>query len=200
MVSIALIQPGSTVFDDEGRIKGCLDFPLSTSGKDQVQRCSNELNEHLTDSRQHKRIDTIYCSPCSSAQETASIIAGKFRSKVRIVECFTNLNLGLWQGRTIDELKRLQPTVYRQFQANPLTFCPPCGESMEKAASRIQRMLGKLVKKHHGETVGIIVPEPLASIVRHLLNQSDIGDPWKAEHDSANWEIISLNEPQAAMV
>ena len=143
---------------------------------------------------------TIYCAPCDSARQTAMAIAKLCNSKMRVVECFKNLNLGLWQGRTIEELKRLQPTVYRQFKANPLTFCPPGGESMEHAALRIRAMLAKLIRRHHDETVGIVVPEPLLSVVRHELNQCDIGDPWKSEQDFAGWEIISLDESNVAIV
>ena len=200
MVSIALIRPGSTTFDDEGRIKGCLDFPLSFSGEGQVQRCSEQLRQALPSDARGSKLDTIYCAPCDSARQTAAMIARDCGAKLRVVECFKNLDLGLWQGRTIDELRRLQPTVYRQFQTNPLTFCPPGGESMETAAGRIDRMLKKLLRRHRHKTVGIVVPEPLASLVRHLIDRSDIGDPWDAERDQASWEIISLSEPAAAIV
>ena len=200
MVAIALIRPGSTAFDDEGRIKGCLNFPLSCQGEDQVQQCSQQIDEALPADRYGTKLDTIYCAPCDSAKQTAEAIAQRCHSRVRVVECFKNLDLGLWQGRKIDELRRLQPTIYRQFQEHPLTFCPPGGESMEEAACRVRRMLNKLIRKHRDESVGIVVPEPLASIVRYLLDRREIGDPWKAEQDHANWEIISLPEQKMAMV
>ncbi len=203
MVTVALIRPGSTQFDDEGRIKGCLDFPLSACGKDQVRRSSEQLRKALADAQDGEEVlDVIYCSPCGSAKETASMIAEATNAKVRVIDCFQNLNFGLWHGRTIDELKRLQPTIYKQFQANPLKFTPPGGESMETAAARVTRMLHKLLKKHKGsKAVGLIVPEPLASLVRHLLCSTEIGDPWKAEQDQAHWEIIAMNgaEPAVAL-
>ncbi len=201
MVTVALIRPGSTQFDDEGRIKGCLELPLSESGKDQVRKTAEDLRQALTEARGSENLDIIYCAPCESARETADMLASQSNAKVRVVDCFQNLNFGLWQGRTIDELKRTQPTIYKQFQANPLKFCPPGGESMESAASRVGRMLQKLMKKHRtASSVGLVVPEPLASIVRHLLCSTEIGDPWKAEQDQAHWEIISLNGAEAAVV
>ena len=200
MVAIALIRPGSTAFDDEGRIKGCLNFPLSCVGEDQVQHCSEQLEQALTADGKGVRLDTIYCAPCDSARQTAEAVARRCGSKVRVVDCFKNLDQGLWQGRTIDELRRLQPTVYRRFQEEPLTFCPPGGESMEAAGCRVRRMLNKLIRRHRDEAVGIVVPEPLASIVRYLLDRREIGDPWKAEQDHANWEIISLPGEKMAMV
>ena len=38
MLRIVLAQPGSTDFDDQGRIKGSLDIPLSVNGTAQVAR------------------------------------------------------------------------------------------------------------------------------------------------------------------
>ena len=43
MLRIVLVQPGSTDFDDQGRIKGSLDIPLSANGTGQVARMVAEL-------------------------------------------------------------------------------------------------------------------------------------------------------------
>ena len=45
MVRILIIRPGATDFDEQGRIKGTLDLPLSEGGSDQVVRLVQELHE-----------------------------------------------------------------------------------------------------------------------------------------------------------
>ena len=57
MVRIALIRPGSTAFDDEGRIKGCLDFPLSGFGEKQAREVAHKLAIHLKESVGSSTID-----------------------------------------------------------------------------------------------------------------------------------------------
>ena len=45
MPRILLVRPGSTDFDEQGRIKGTLDIPLSEAGSLQVTRIVQELRE-----------------------------------------------------------------------------------------------------------------------------------------------------------
>ena len=40
------------------------------------------------------------------------------------------MNHGLWQGMIIDEVKRKQPKVYKQWQEHPENVCPPEGEML----------------------------------------------------------------------
>ena len=42
---VLLVRPGATDFDDQGRIKGTLDMPMSERGRQQV----NSLAEQLSD-------------------------------------------------------------------------------------------------------------------------------------------------------
>ena len=49
-----------------------------------------------------------------------------------------NLNLGLWQGMQVSEVRYKQPKVYRQWQEQPENVCPPEGEMIEQAEQRIR--------------------------------------------------------------
>ena len=72
----------------------------------------------------------------------------------------------------IDEVKPEQPKVYRQWQDHPETVCPPQGEPVGAALDRVRTALAKLLRKHKSGTVALVVPEPLASLVRSLLRQA----------------------------
>ena len=43
MIQIVLIRPGSTDYDEQGRIQGTLDIPLSLEASDTVRRLGDEL-------------------------------------------------------------------------------------------------------------------------------------------------------------
>jgi broad specificity phosphatase PhoE len=184
MVRIVLVRPGSTDFDEQGRIKGTLDIPLSYAGTCQVARIVNEL--------QDLPLDAIYSSPGLAAEKTADAIAVAQRLKVKRLDDLQNLDHGLWHGKLVNEVRHSQPRVYRQLLERPETVCPPQGEPVGEALERVRRVLVKVLKKHRAGTIALVVPEPLASLVRSTLEQCHVGDLWKAECECGIWQMIEM--------
>jgi phosphoserine phosphatase len=182
MNRVVVVRPGSTSFDEQERMKGCLDIPLSPAGLEQVRRMAGEMAR--------LPITAVYCGPCESAQATAREIADSTHCKIKVCECFRNLDHGLWQGKCIEEVKRQQPKLYKQLQDNPRAFNPPGGESIDQAESRVAKQLQKLQKKHANETIAVVLPEPMATLVASKLKAVDFDDLWKSECDNGSWEII----------
>ena len=191
MVRIILIRPGSTDFDEQGRIKGTLDIPLSKAGTSQVSQIVDEL--HSTP------IDYLYTSPCRCAQQTASAVAVDHKLKVKLLDDFQNLDHGLWHGKLVDEVRNSQPKVYRQLQDHPETVCPPDGEPIGYCLERVRAALVKLLKKHPAGSLALVIPEPVASVVRSMLKNCDLGDLWKAECEGGGWQLIEV-EPGSLAV
>ena len=187
MLRIVLIRPGSTDFDEQGRIKGTLDIPLSEKGAGQVKKTVQELSK--------LDISTVYAAPSESAEKTAQALAESQGAKLKIIDKLQNLDHGLWHGKLIEEVKHNQPKVYRQAQDHPETVCPPDGESLDSARVRLNSVLSKIFKKHKSGIVAIVVPEPLASLVHSVLNDSQLEDLWKTECDSCRWELLDV-QPQ----
>ncbi len=192
MLNVLLVRPGSTTFDEEGRIKGSLDIPLSPQGHAQSVAAGEQLKD--------MSVDCLYVAPCESAQDTGKILAKQCGWKSRTIECFRNVNHGLWQGKLIDEVRRLQPRVYKQFQENPIGICPPEGEMLDSALARVESTLDKLVRKHRGGTICMVIPEPLASVVRCHLLGCDFSDVWTHQRDAGTWELLTLHQPVAVGV
>jgi probable phosphoglycerate mutase len=172
MVRIVLIRPGSTDYDTQGRIQGQLDIPLADQGKREVAEATACLKEH--------NLTALYSSLCRAAQETAELIGAGLKLKPKTLERLQNLDHGLWQGMLIDEVKHKQPKVYKQWQEHPENVCPPEGEMLAAVAQRTEIVLAKLLRKHRFGTIGIVAPEPLASVIRCRLQGSRFGDLWKA--------------------
>jgi broad specificity phosphatase PhoE len=189
MVRLVLIRPGATDFDDQRRIKGCLDVPLNDNGVQQAQQAAMTIAE--------ASIDAIYSSPCQSALQTAEILAKKKKLRVHSIEGLKNVNHGLWHGKLIDEVKQHQPKVYRQFQEHPEVCCPPDGEAIADAELRVKMAIAKILKKHKKGSVALVVGEPLASLVKHCLLQAEIGDLWEHECDHGEVETLDYDPASA---
>ena len=173
MLRMVLIRPGSTDFDEQGRIKGTLDIPLNEAGRQQVERSAAELAS--------AQLEVLYTAPCQSTRETAELLARSLSIKVKELELLRNLDHGLWHGRLIEDIKQKQPKVYRLWQDTPESVCPPDGETVASAKQRASSVLTKLLKKHKQGVIGVVVSEPMASIMRHLLRHSELREFWKAE-------------------
>jgi broad specificity phosphatase PhoE len=184
MVRVVLIRPGTTDFDEQKRIKGTLDIPLNESGNQQIQRTAGELS--------NLSIEVVFAAPCRAAEETAQLLSQSLRVRTKTIPDLRNLDPGLWQGKRIDEVKSMQRKVYRQWQEQPETVCPPDGEMLAEARQRMQLAIDKLLRKHRSGAVALVVPEPLASLTRSYLDHSDLGDLWEAENTCGQWEMIDV--------
>jgi len=187
MLRMVLVRPGATDFDEQGRIKGTLDIPLSAQGTNEVAQTVNELAD--------VPLEMVYSAPCQCAEQTAEALASSHRTKVRVIEELQNLDHGLWHGKLIEEVRQCQPKVYRQWQEHPETVCPPGGETLGEAQERLRTGLGKILRKHRAGVIAVVVPEPAASLVRCILEDSDVGNLWKAECDHGGWQSIII-EPE----
>ena len=146
----------------------------------------------MVDELSQLTVDAVYCSPCESAMETASLIARNHSVKRKAVRRLENLDHGLWHGKLIDEVRRQQPRVYKSCQQHPEDVCPPEGEAMPSACRRVRQALTRIVRRHRKGAVAIVVPEPLASIVRCVLEQTDLPNLWAVECDTGVWESIDV--------
>lgn len=190
MVRIILIHPGATSYTREGRIQGNLDLPLSEEGQTEVAQ--------LAESLQTQGIEILYAPDSEPAWETAQTLGSLLGVKVKKLERMENLNYGLWQGIPIEEVRHKHPRVYRQWQEQPEIVCPPEGEMLAEADVRVQVAVARLLKKHPEGIIGLVVSEPLASLVRRNLTGQALGDLWKALGVHGDFQVLEVNTRAAA--
>ncbi len=161
MTQVVLIRPGATAYDEQNRVQGILDIPLSERGRVEVAQLAADLPANL----QGLALSALYCGPGESVVRTAEAVGKVLGLRPKRLDDLRNLDQGLWQGLQIDEIKRRNLRVFRQWQDDPLTVCPPLGETVEDALERIRAALKPLFKRHQGETIGLVVGEPLAQLI-----------------------------------
>ncbi|MCA9268551.1 MAG: histidine phosphatase family protein [Planctomycetales bacterium] len=187
MTQIVLIRPGATDYDEQGRIAGTLDIPLCHNGAGQVARLLDEL--------QAVAFTAVFAAPDQASLQTARAVAAAKDAKVKVIDALQNLDMGLWQGKLIEDVRQTQPKVYRQWQEHPETICPPEGETLADAMERIGPAIEKIVRKHKNGAVAIVIPEPLCSLVRQQLTHESLGDLWAAESVCGSWQLVDTNAP-----
>lgn len=167
MTQVFLIRPGATVYDEQNRVQGILELPLSERGRAEVQALVDRLRE--------VDLEAVYCGPGESVVATAEALARCAGVRAKRIDDFHNLDLGLWQGLQIEEIKRRNPKVYRLWIDEPRTICPPQGETIEDAQERVRLALKPLLRRHREEAIALVIPEPLARLASlHLRREPQV--------------------------
>ncbi|NLE61398.1 MAG: histidine phosphatase family protein [Planctomycetes bacterium] len=159
MSLVAIIRPGLTEFDEQDRIQGSLDLPLSEQGEAQMTQIVEQLRG--------QGIEQIYTSPTDPARITAQRVGEALGVPVKEIEGLENVDHGLWQGLCVDEIKRKQPKVFKQWQDSPGSVCPPEGETCEDAFVRACKGLRKPLKKKGA--FAVVSAEPMASLIEAVV-------------------------------
>lgn len=159
MSTVYVVRPGETEFDQQARIQGDLDLPMSERGRQQV----SEIVERL----RGREIGTVYTSATEPALTTARAIGETLGAPVKELAGLDNLNQGLWQGLLLEDIRRKQPRVYKQWREAPESVCAPQGETCDEAHERVRKALKRPMKKRGPFTV--VACEPLATLICCVL-------------------------------
>jgi alpha-ribazole phosphatase len=104
--------------------------------------------------------------------------------KFILIEDLREMNFGKWQEKTYEELK--EETQYRHWIADPITNCPPEGESFQEFSRRVQKgwdritgeILSKGIKRSAVITHGGVIKQLLSQFAPE---QKDFWD-WNVPH------------------
>lgn len=187
MSTAVLIRPGETDFDQQARIQGGLDLPLSETGRRQVRELIGRLSE--------LSIETVYASPTEPALSTAREIAASLDVPLKELEGLENLSHGLWEGMLLEDVRRKHPRVYKQWRDAPIAVCPPEGESCPEANERIRKVLKRPSRSRR--PFAIVAPEPLATLIGSVLRGQDpcLPGPVCGCSDQQRIEVIDAVTP-----
>lgn len=103
-----------------------------------------------------KRLDAIYTSPLRRAMQTATIIAEPHRLTPTTVEQITECDVGLWEGKSWEEIREENPTEYDLYYANPALNGYLGGENFAQVHERATAAIEELFRKHDGQTFAVV--------------------------------------------
>lgn len=139
-----LIRHAEPEPSSRGRCYGKLDVALSVEGRAQAARMARSLGSHP--------IQAVYASPRRRALETAQALS----AGVLIEEDHREIDFGLFEGRTYDEIRLECPEIYRQWMEAPTTVKFPGGESYSEMKARVLAALERLLAAHAGQAIALV--------------------------------------------
>lgn len=160
MIRILLIRHGTT--DLLGRVLyGRMPAVyLNAEGLQQAERLAGALSARY-------KIAGVLSSPLERARQTAQPIAACNGLDIDIDDRITEIDVGLWMGKSFEELNQL--AEWKTYNRNRSTNRPPGGESMMQVQVRAWQAIEKLKQcdSRSGETAVAIVTH--GDVIRCLL-------------------------------
>jgi len=150
MVRLLLVRHGESVWNEEKRVQGQKDIPLSEQGREQA----NLLGKRLKGTE----IVASFSSPLKRAFETAELILKASENFVPIVTLpeLMERSFGDWEGWEIDELKLHYAEEFARWMKSHYIPPPPNGESIEALLERVEKGLKKILVQVQNGSVLVV--------------------------------------------
>src|SRR5207237_10760909 len=103
------------------------------------------------------------------------------------------ISAGLWQGLTHEELRFRFPSIFPQWEENPLSVNPPEGEAIADAVERFRGALKKILRNRQNHIAIVLRPMGL-QIVKGLLRGEDLASIAAHLQDKAGVERIEVED------
>ncbi len=181
MPKVFVMQTGQTIWEAQDRIESVPGAPLTEVGASDVERAAAEL------AACDAGIGIVYACDGESERETAELIARTLGTKVRTEGELRELDYGLWQGLTRDELKRRQPKMFRQWSESPVSVRPPGGETLEEARDRLRAAIKGILKRHKDDAVLLVLRPVAVGLLRCLVTNDPIEMIWNHVDYEFTW-------------
>lgn len=148
MTRVIFVRHGETSWNHSKRYQGHSDIPLNEKGVQQAQMVAQRLKRET--------ISAVYSSDLTRAVETAQIISKQHSLEPILVPEFREVNFGLWEGLTYEEIMAAWPEVLSDIYSKPGLARVPEGESFYDVQKRTGIGLAKCLANHQEETIVIV--------------------------------------------
>lgn len=171
--TITLVRSGGTSWDEEDRLIGQTDLPMTDLGSDEVARAIHACEFGHP-------FQMILVSDEEASTRAARMLPQSPDTKIKSNDDLRNVNLGLWEGVLASDLQDRCPSTYAQWKESPERIAPPEGESLADAQERLLSAIEKTLAKCKGARPHVaIVLRPLAwGVVRCWLTGDQVCSLW----------------------
>ena len=137
---IVLIRHGETHGTQGLYVGRGTDAPLSDAGREQALALARTLPAALPDAAR----GSLFCSPLIRCRDTARPLAGALGLAPVVLDDLAEIDLGDWEGRTMQAVRREHPGAHAARGRDFAGFRPPGGENFADLRERALAALAVL--------------------------------------------------------
>ncbi len=161
---------------------GVYDDPLSREGEQQAETAGRWLRKNFP------ALEKCFTSPAQRCVKTA-LLAGY---EGTVTGDLHEVNLGLFEGKTKEEVRSLYPDMWQAREKNVPAFTYPQGESFETAGLRFMKCLKKLREENKGDLL-IVTHSGVIRSFLCLIEGKDISHVFDQKIPEAAMWILDEN-------
>lgn len=148
MKKIYLVRHGESEWNVLKKIQGQKNISLTQKGIEQAKLIGNRLI--------NEKIDKIYSSDLSRAYKTATIIGNIIECDVTSIEELREINFGVWEGLTNDEIMNKYSSDLILWRKEPEKLNLNGAETLKELQTRAIKRLNKLIYDENINNVLIV--------------------------------------------
>ena len=148
MTEILLVRHGETLWNQQGRMQGQQDSPLTELGVRQARQLAARLKNVAFAALYSSDLGRAYRTAVSIADETGHEVVSDIRLRER--------NFGIFEGLTHAEIKARYPEYHEAFAKRDPHFVMPGGESARTFYERCLGCLAEIALRHEGESAVVV--------------------------------------------
>lgn len=154
-----LVRHGQSTWNQEHRIQGQLDPPLSDDGRNQAVSLGRRLAG--------RQFAGFYASDLKRAHETAALIGKSVGLEPTPMVELREIYLGAWEGLRADELAIRFPEAWAGWTEEPNWDLVPGGEGSRAFEARVEGAMDSIFHRHQQGDVLVVTHGGVIQIALH---------------------------------
>ncbi|HSL87642.1 MAG TPA: histidine phosphatase family protein, partial [Bacteroidales bacterium] len=185
MLNLYITRHGETKWNTERRLQGWLNSPLTEKGVSQGIKLHQAVKMY--------GIHKIYSSPSERALKTAISAKGNLDVEIELLDELKEMNMGEWEGKTLDEISADDPENFENYWIRPHLFVKNTGENFDEMLERAKNALEKIIKENsEGNILVVTHGVTLKALMSHFSPEGFIRFWTKPVVEQASISMIKV--------
>lgn len=149
-LTVLLVRHGESVANQQNRLQGRLDSPLTARGVQQAEAVALRI------AASYPSLTAVYSSPLRRAWDTARAVAGTMRMDPVAMDALIETDIGAATGLTWEEFAACWPRHAEALRSRRPDAGWPQGETLHEVAARSGRAIDEILARHSNGAVLLV--------------------------------------------
>ncbi len=169
MSHLIVVRHGETLWNQQHRMQGHSDSPLTENGVRQTRQLAQRLAQI--------EFAALYSSDSGRTLETARNVAAATGHEVIVDSRLRERSFGVFEGLTGDEMRTLHPDAFARFRTRDPHFVVPGGESALEFRDRALGCLREIAQRHAAELAVVVTHGLVLDMLYRAAYRIELDEP-----------------------